>query len=172
MKKHGYGTHILKNKLCKIILFLCSLLECFLNCFIFSTLDGHLDAVNSACFSPDSNILITASNNAHFILWATDNFRKIYVQEDAHDLGIQSCDFSGNLEPMPNMNLSDVQTYLLATCGNDSFVKLWDITVPKVSLFSITTIIKCLRPTFFILHHASTLMVLKNLQSQILGPSE
>lgn len=54
----------------------------------------------------------------------------MYIKEDAHDGGIQSCDFSENLEPIPNV-ISEQKTYLLATCGNDSLVKLWRIIVQK-----------------------------------------
>lgn len=95
-------------------------------------MDGHLDAVTSACFSPDSNILVTTSSNAHYILWVVDTYEKIHIQDDAHDLGIQSCDFSQSLDPIPNIDLNDGQSYLLATCGNDSLVKLWKIVVPRV----------------------------------------
>lgn len=68
--------------------------------------------------------------NADFRLWKADTYETISVKEDAHDYGIQSCDFSQNLDPVPN-NIIDVQSYLLGTCGNDGFVKLWSISVPK-----------------------------------------
>lgn len=95
-------------------------------------MEGHLDAVTSACFSPDGNIIVTTTNNADFILWSSGNYSKIYLQEDAHDLGIQGCDFSQNLEPIPNLTSDNVQAYLLGTCGNDSLVKLWKIVIQKV----------------------------------------
>lgn len=97
-------------------------------------MDGHLDAVTCAGFTPDGNIVTTTSNNANFLLWRMDSYSKVYVQDDAHDLGIQSCDFSPNLEPVPNLGNGDMQSYLLATCGNDSFVKLWNVSLPKVKL--------------------------------------
>lgn len=101
--------------------------------FTYRTLDGHLDAVTCAGFTPDGCLITTTSNNANFLIWRVDTYGKVYVQEDAHDLGIQSCDFSQNLEPVPNLNNDDVQSYLLATCGNDSLVKLWNVLLPKVS---------------------------------------
>ncbi|XP_044265114.1 WD repeat, SAM and U-box domain-containing protein 1-like isoform X1 [Tribolium madens] len=97
-----------------------------------ATLEGHLDAVTSASFTPDGAIIATTSFNADFRLWKNDSYESITVKEDAHDYGIQSCDFSQNLEPVPN-NIVDVQSYLLGTCGNDGFVKLWRISLPKKS---------------------------------------
>lgn len=72
------------------------------------------------------------SNNGDFRLWADGV--NLYVQDGAHDLGVQSCDFSKNLEPIPNTISIDLQNYLLATCGNDSMVKLWVISVETVSI--------------------------------------
>ncbi|XP_063919485.1 WD repeat, SAM and U-box domain-containing protein 1-like isoform X2 [Zophobas morio] len=95
-----------------------------------TTLEGHLDAVTSTSFTPDGQIIATTSMNADFRLWKADTYETISVKEDAHDYGIQSCDFSQNLDPVPN-NIIDVQSYLLGTCGNDGFVKLWSISVPK-----------------------------------------
>ncbi|GJQ86807.1 hypothetical protein Trydic_g5595 [Trypoxylus dichotomus] len=90
-------------------------------------LEGHLDAITSAAYSPDGRIIATMSNNGDFRLWTEG--MNIFVQDVAHDLGVQSCDFSQNLEPIPNTTAADVQNYLLATCGNDSMVKLWVISV-------------------------------------------
>ncbi|KAK9723454.1 U-box domain [Popillia japonica] len=90
-------------------------------------LEGHLDAITSAAYSPDGKIIATMSNNGDFRLW-TESIN-IFTQDAAHDLGVQSCDFSQNLEPIPNVTTSDIQNYLLVTCGNDSMVKLWVISV-------------------------------------------
>ncbi|CAH1966828.1 unnamed protein product [Acanthoscelides obtectus] len=94
------------------------------------TLEGHLDAVPSACFSPDNLLVVTVSSNSDFRVWCVDDLKCLYVKEDAHDLGIQCCDMSQNLEPIPN-TITDTQSCLLATCGNDSLVKLWRLTIPK-----------------------------------------
>nr|XP_022921310.1 WD repeat, SAM and U-box domain-containing protein 1-like [Onthophagus taurus]XP_022921311.1 WD repeat, SAM and U-box domain-containing protein 1-like [Onthophagus taurus] len=90
-------------------------------------LEGHLDAVTAACYSPDGKIIATASSNGDFRLW--NGTVNIYVQDDAHDLGIQSCDFSPNYEPLSNGFSNDAKNYLLGTCGNDSLVKLWSISM-------------------------------------------
>lgn len=96
-----------------------------------SVLEGHSDSVTSACFTPDNRIIATVSNNGDFRLWIVDG-TCLYVQDDAHDLGVQCCDFSQNLEPIPNMSNVDNYNFLLATCGNDGLAKLWRISVPKV----------------------------------------
>ncbi|XP_066142356.1 WD repeat, SAM and U-box domain-containing protein 1-like isoform X2 [Euwallacea fornicatus] len=95
-----------------------------------SVLEGHLDTITSACISPDNKILVTVSCNGDYRVWLLDTSKCIYVKEDAHDGGIQSCDFSENLEPIPNV-IKNGQSYLLATCGNDSMVKLWRLTVEE-----------------------------------------
>ncbi|KAL1513281.1 hypothetical protein ABEB36_002707 [Hypothenemus hampei] len=96
----------------------------------FRILEGHLDTVTSACISPDNKILVTVSYNADYRIWLMETSKCIYIKEDAHNGGIQSCDFSENMEPVPNA-VCDGQYYLLATCGNDSTVKLWKISVTK-----------------------------------------
>ncbi|XP_065166675.1 WD repeat, SAM and U-box domain-containing protein 1-like isoform X3 [Atheta coriaria] len=92
-------------------------------------LEGHSDAITSARFSPDNAIIVTICANSDFRLWVMDN--NFFIRDDAHDLGILDCDFSPNLEPIPNSHLIEVQNYLLVTSGNDGFVKLWTITLPK-----------------------------------------
>ncbi|XP_017783076.1 PREDICTED: WD repeat, SAM and U-box domain-containing protein 1 isoform X2 [Nicrophorus vespilloides] len=93
-------------------------------------LEGHSDAITCAAFSPDGNLIVTTCSNADFRLWFMDN--QVYIEDGAHDLGILSCDFSENLEPIPNVDLLDSQNYLLVTSGNDSLVKLWSVAVEKI----------------------------------------
>lgn len=92
---------------------------------------GHTDTVTSACFSPDGLLIATTCTNADYRLWLTENYRFIFIKEDAHEWGIQSCDFSQNLNPIPNGDPGR-NHYLLATCGNDSLVKLWRISIDNV----------------------------------------
>lgn len=96
-------------------------------------MEGHLDAITSTSFSPDGFLIATTCHNGDFRLWRLEN--NVHVQDDAHDLGIQCCDFSQNLEPIPNVITDNIQNYLLATCGNDSLVKLWRITLTKVRYY-------------------------------------
>lgn len=56
----------------------------------------------------------------------------LLVCDEAHDLGVQGCDFSptGSTGIRKDSSLNNnKQTYLLATCGNDSLVKLWQLTI-------------------------------------------
>ncbi|CAG9853569.1 unnamed protein product [Phyllotreta striolata] len=95
-----------------------------------TTFEGHLDAIPAVGVSPDGILCVTVSSNADFRVWSLQTHACLYVKEDAHEYGIQDCDISHNLEPVPNLTVS-AQTYLLATCGNDSLVKLWRISVPN-----------------------------------------
>lgn len=113
-----------------------SQVECYIFVSYSSILEGHSDSITSASFTPNDLIVATMCNNGDFRLWGTDlestMGQCLYIQDDAHDLGVLCCDFSQNLEPIPNMSNIDNFNYLLATCGNDSLVKLWKISVPKV----------------------------------------
>lgn len=92
-------------------------------------MEGHTDSISSACYSPDGLVIATVSLSGHFRLWKESI--NIHIQENAHDLGVQDCDFSQNLDPIPNQVVSDYQNYLLVTCGNDSLVKLWWMLLQK-----------------------------------------
>ncbi|CAG9839076.1 unnamed protein product [Diabrotica balteata] len=92
--------------------------------------EGHLDTISGACVSPDGLISVTVSVNADYRIWSLESFACLYIKEDAHDYGIQDCDMSHNLEPIPNLTIN-AQSYLLVTCGNDSLVKLWRISLPN-----------------------------------------
>jgi WD40 repeat protein len=76
---------------------------CALVKYIFSTLDnccrlveGHNDAIAAVAFSPDSQYLVTVCSDGHMKLWcvAPCSEQCLLTQEDAHDLGVVSCDFS------------------------------------------------------------------------------
>ncbi|KAJ4432103.1 hypothetical protein ANN_20718 [Periplaneta americana] len=58
--------------------------------------EGHNDAIAAAAFTPDSQYLVTACSDGHMKLWsvAPCSEQCMLTQEDAHDLGVQSCDFS------------------------------------------------------------------------------
>ncbi|PSN46100.1 hypothetical protein C0J52_02299 [Blattella germanica] len=58
--------------------------------------EGHNDAIAASAFSPDSQYLITACSDGYLKLWCVSPCSEqcLFTQEDAHDLGVQSCDFS------------------------------------------------------------------------------
>ncbi|XP_069690703.1 WD repeat, SAM and U-box domain-containing protein 1-like [Periplaneta americana] len=93
--------------------------------------EGHNDAIAAAAFTPDSQYLVTACSDGHMKLWsvAPCSEQCMLTQEDAHDLGVQSCDFSPTEGTTATKHASNnMYRYLLATCGNDSLVKLWYIS--------------------------------------------
>lgn len=95
-----------------------------------TVLEGHLETVTHASFTPDGALIATTCFNEDFRVWTMPDFQMIHLEEYVHTTGIQSCDFSPNLEPLLNTP-SDEQIYLLGTCGNDNVAKLWKFTVPK-----------------------------------------
>ncbi|XP_063238136.1 WD repeat, SAM and U-box domain-containing protein 1-like [Bacillus rossius redtenbacheri] len=113
--------------------------------------EGHSDAVVGAAFTPDSRLLATASSDGTARLWCVAPCSEacLLTQEEAHDLGAQSCDFSP-AEGVASAGLRDRRyRYLLATCGNDSLVKLWRVTavecVPWRSLLGHGGSVMCVR---------------------------
>ncbi|XP_067004691.2 WD repeat, SAM and U-box domain-containing protein 1 isoform X2 [Anabrus simplex] len=93
--------------------------------------EGHSDAIVAVAFTPDSQLLTTASSDGNFKLWCVTpcSDQCVLTQEEAHDLGVQSVDFSPS-EGLPGTDHRGGRQYryMLATCGNDSLVKLWHIT--------------------------------------------
>ncbi|XP_015187428.1 PREDICTED: WD repeat, SAM and U-box domain-containing protein 1 isoform X1 [Polistes dominula] len=102
------------------------------SCRIF---EGHADAITSIAFTHDSRYLVTACNEGTWRLFDILNEKSeqcLLVCDEAHDLGVQGCDFSptGSTGARGDSNLNNnKQTYLLATCGNDSLVKLWQLII-------------------------------------------
>lgn len=62
-----------------------------------SVFKGHSDAVNAIAFTHDSCYLITACNEGTWRLFDTidnTNSTALIICSEAHDLGVQGCDFS------------------------------------------------------------------------------
>lgn len=58
---------------------------------------GHSDAVNAIAFTPDSCYLVTACNEGTWRLFDivdNKNCAALIICGEAHDLGVQGCDFS------------------------------------------------------------------------------
>lgn len=105
------------------------------NCRVF---EGHADAVTSLAFTQDSLYIVTACSEGTWRIFdVSSEMKNALVVCEAHDLGVQGCDFSPVSSPFPGTSNSSRQSfscdtskyYILATCGNDSLVKLWRINV-------------------------------------------
>ncbi|XP_050590838.1 WD repeat, SAM and U-box domain-containing protein 1-like isoform X2 [Bombus affinis] len=104
---------------------------------------GHADAINAIAFTHDSCYLITACNEGTWRLFQISdntNCEALIICGEAHDLGVQGCDFCPTSNFITNgrseNTISNKHSYLLATGGNDSLVKLWEITIDKVNVIS------------------------------------
>lgn len=86
----------------------------------------HEAAIMAVAFSPDNSILVTTCSNGYLKVWnpIDPTGKSLVTQREAHELGVLSCSFSKKFG-IQNLGL---KTYLLATCGNDSLVKLWHVT--------------------------------------------
>ncbi|CAL7950830.1 unnamed protein product [Xylocopa violacea] len=96
---------------------------------------GHSDAVNAIAFTHDSRYLVTACNEGTWRLFNAVDYKScvaLIACDEAHDLGVQGCDFNqkSNFRQFGKVG-SSKQSYLLVTGGNDSFVKLWQITISQ-----------------------------------------
>uniref|UniRef100_A0A0C9RPS9 WDSUB1_0 protein n=1 Tax=Fopius arisanus TaxID=64838 RepID=A0A0C9RPS9_9HYME len=103
----------------------------------FRVFEGHADAITTLAFTPDSLYIVTACSEGTWRIFDIEgeSSSSILVCEAAHDLGVQGCDFSPASAPFTVAGMRQSSTddqskfYVLATCGNDSLVKLWQITV-------------------------------------------
>ncbi|XP_063976386.1 WD repeat, SAM and U-box domain-containing protein 1-like [Diachasmimorpha longicaudata] len=101
-------------------------------------LEGHADAVTTLAFTPDAQYIVTACSEGTWRFFSAaeeDSADNILVCEGAHDLGAQGSDFSpacnafntaGSGQSSPD---GQRKSYILATGGNDSLVKIWQITI-------------------------------------------
>lgn len=98
---------------------------------ILRTIRGHEASVTACSFTPDNNFIISGSTNGDLRLWDVrrgDSMHLAYESE-GHDLGVMGCEFSPSVSQI-NANSGNKQ-YLLATCGNDDVVRLFNVTVGK-----------------------------------------
>ncbi|XP_043472467.1 WD repeat, SAM and U-box domain-containing protein 1-like isoform X1 [Leptopilina heterotoma] len=100
---------------------------------------GQAEAVTAVAFTPDSKYLVTGCNEgtwAFYDIECDDPASALLMFcKDGHDLGVQGCDispttgiFTASGTFTTNTN-GDNLSYLLATGGNDSYVKLWRIDI-------------------------------------------
>ncbi|XP_065199529.1 WD repeat, SAM and U-box domain-containing protein 1-like [Planococcus citri] len=92
-----------------------------------ANLTGHTDAVSCLAFSKDSKYLASGCSGGNLRLWCVTPCTTICLlcEDNVHDLGFTSMDFC--LADDPENEQKD--QYLLVTGGNDSLVKIWQITI-------------------------------------------
>ncbi|KAL7306022.1 hypothetical protein TKK_0001488 [Trichogramma kaykai] len=102
----------------------------------FSVMEGHAEAITAIAFTPDSRYIATACNEGTWRLYdarAQEPGPALLCCDSSHDLGVQSCDFSPTTGPFTMTGSRDASSgagkecYLLASCGNDSLIRLWKI---------------------------------------------
>nr|XP_020654018.1 WD repeat, SAM and U-box domain-containing protein 1 isoform X3 [Pogona vitticeps] len=85
-----------------------------------SVKDGSLVA---CAFAPNGSFFVTGSSCGDLTVW-DDKMRCLY-NEKVHDLGVTCCDFS--LQPLSG-NVEGVKYIQMASCGQDSTIKIWLIS--------------------------------------------
>ncbi|GAB1609287.1 WD repeat, SAM and U-box domain-containing protein 1-like [Argonauta hians] len=87
-------------------------------------LQGHTTFVVTCAFSPDSKYLVSGCNTGHLRVWDMfeDLGRGLLKDFEAHDMDVMGCDFWSEI-----VSQETHSKYLLATCGQDGLVKLWEI---------------------------------------------
>ncbi|XP_037292485.1 uncharacterized WD repeat-containing protein alr3466 isoform X3 [Manduca sexta] len=88
---------------------------------------GHTEAVTCCAWSPDGHALATGAASGELRVHATPPASALHHEPLAHDLGVQSCDFA----PICSDHDLPDSTYLLATGGCDSLIKLWIIELAE-----------------------------------------
>ncbi|XP_031226202.1 WD repeat, SAM and U-box domain-containing protein 1 isoform X3 [Mastomys coucha] len=86
-----------------------------------------------ACaFSPDGGLFVTGSSGGDLTVW--DDRMRCLHSEKAHDLGITCCSFSS--QPLSGGE-QGLQSYRLASCGQDCEIKLWIVSFTHVLGFEL-----------------------------------
>uniref|UniRef100_A0A8D0A7R6 WD repeat, SAM and U-box domain-containing protein 1 n=1 Tax=Sander lucioperca TaxID=283035 RepID=A0A8D0A7R6_SANLU len=79
------------------------------------------DTTMVACsFSPCSQVFMSGSSYGDLRLWDLD-MNQLLAEKNAHDLGVTCCIFA------PNILSGQVVQFRLASCGQDSHLKIWAI---------------------------------------------
>ncbi|XP_033733128.1 WD repeat, SAM and U-box domain-containing protein 1-like [Pecten maximus] len=91
------------------------------------TFAEHEASIVGCAFSPDSNFVVTGCSNGNLRAWDANyghSKHLAYILE-GHDLGVTCCDFSPTYGSAREVYKDGSVWFLLATCGQDSLVKLW-----------------------------------------------
>ncbi|XP_071826181.1 WD repeat, SAM and U-box domain-containing protein 1-like isoform X2 [Apostichopus japonicus] len=98
---------------------------------------AHENFVSSLSYTPDNMHIVSGSGNGDLKVWQAQNVhanKAIYYIAECQDLGMSCLAISPTFgSAAPNTQTPGDKTYfLLATCGGDSRINLWDLnTAPK-----------------------------------------
>ncbi|XP_077478331.1 WD repeat, SAM and U-box domain-containing protein 1 isoform X1 [Stigmatopora argus] len=80
------------------------------------------DTTMVACsFSPCGQLLVSGSTYGDLRVWDLD-MKQLHAEKNAHDLGVTCCCFAPDI-----LSDSQVVQFHLASCGQDSHVKIWAV---------------------------------------------
>uniref|UniRef100_A0A8C6WH71 WD repeat, SAM and U-box domain-containing protein 1 n=1 Tax=Neogobius melanostomus TaxID=47308 RepID=A0A8C6WH71_9GOBI len=89
------------------------------------------DTTMVACsFSPCSQLFVTGSTYGDLRLWDLE-LNQLQVEKNAHDLGVSCCAFSPDI----HSGEGQVVQFRLASCGQDSLLKIWAINKLSTGAF-------------------------------------
>ncbi|XP_078619035.1 WD repeat, SAM and U-box domain-containing protein 1-like isoform X2 [Branchiostoma floridae x Branchiostoma japonicum] len=99
-------------------------------------IEAHDTSICACAFTPDGNFLLSGSMEGNMKLWdgRYGNNKCLYYLAEGHDLGVTCCVFSPTFgsanpdNPVPETQ-PRMQYFMLASCGADMLVKLWDVHV-------------------------------------------
>ncbi|XP_014240372.1 WD repeat, SAM and U-box domain-containing protein 1-like [Cimex lectularius] len=103
---------------------------------LIKAIHGHNEeSVQGISFSPDQHIIVSGDVTGTFKIWSLAALREeaepsaLVTFRDAHDLGINYLEFSPEftLHTASHGLLENI--YLLATCGNDHTIALWQVHI-------------------------------------------
>ncbi|XP_019647749.1 PREDICTED: WD repeat, SAM and U-box domain-containing protein 1-like isoform X1 [Branchiostoma belcheri] len=97
-------------------------------------IEAHDTSICACAFTPDGNFLLSGSMEGNMKLWdgRYGNNKCLYYLAEGHDLGVTCCVFSptfGSANPDNPLPDTRLQYFMLASCGADMLVKLWDVQV-------------------------------------------
>uniref|UniRef100_A0A0A9WSG0 WD repeat, SAM and U-box domain-containing protein 1 n=2 Tax=Lygus hesperus TaxID=30085 RepID=A0A0A9WSG0_LYGHE len=110
------------------------------NYTLIRTVSGHdEESIQGASISPDNMIVVTGDVTGTYKLWSVSTLKDdecstpLATVRDAHDLGINYLDFSSQY----TIHISEEdgvteRCYLLASCGNDHWSGLWQVSITQV----------------------------------------
>ncbi|KAL0279620.1 UNVERIFIED_CONTAM: hypothetical protein PYX00_001136 [Menopon gallinae] len=95
------------------------------------TLQEHKDSITSVAFSHDCKLLASTCSAGDLKIYDLEADILYATEDGIHDLGATCCDFSISVSTAENQSRPS-EEYTLATCGNDSLIKVFKIRLNSV----------------------------------------